>query len=89
MAHENGTAPATPFFDEIMQILYMRGDRQGAAPATALEGLQDMPLLPQFSSEWRNVPSRCGSTMQRYHGFRPDSVLPHDKVTHVVLSSSG
>jgi hypothetical protein len=64
--------------------LNMRGDGQWVGPPAALEGLEHMPPLPQFSSEWRNVAGRCGSAVQRYYRLRPGPVLTHEKIGHVM-----
>jgi hypothetical protein len=84
MAYQNGMVAAAPFSNEIIQVLHMGCDGEGAAATAALKGLEYMPVLTQFSSEWRNVAGRCRSAVQRYHRLRPDPVLTHDKVGHAI-----
>jgi len=84
MAGKNGMAAAAPLPNEIIEILHVRGDGQGSHATAALKGLEHMPPLPQFSSEWRNVPGGCGPAVQCDDRLGPDPVLTHDKIDHAI-----
>ncbi len=84
MAHKNGMVSPASCSNEIIEILHMRSDGEGADTAAALKGLEHMPLFTQFPGEWCDVPGRCGSTVQGYHRLDSDPVFPHDKISHDV-----
>jgi hypothetical protein len=64
MADEDRTVSTAPFSNDVVQVLHMHRDREGSATAAALKGLNHVPPLTQFPSEWRNLPGRRGSTVQ-------------------------
>jgi hypothetical protein len=84
MTDKNGMVVTAPSSNEIIQVLNMRCDGEGAATTAALKGLEHMPLLTQFSREWRNVPGCCGSPVQRYHRLLPCPIFPQDKIGHCI-----
>jgi len=86
MAGENRTVIAAPFSNEVIQVLHMHSDREWSVGTGTLKGLEHMPPLAQFSGEWRHVPGRCGSAVQRDNRHGPGPVLPHHKIGHATPS---
>lgn len=64
MTDEKGPMASASIPNQIVQILYVCSDRQGAHAATALKRLEHMPPLAQLTRERSNVSRRGRPAMQ-------------------------